>query len=287
MDKIILLAHAKLNLSLDITGLREDGYHLMDMVMQSVTLDDCVTLKRSDTLSPDDFAYGESDTGYRAAKLFFDTTGVKGGVKVSIQKTIPSQAGMAGGSADAAAVLVGLDRMYATGLSREQLCRMGVKIGADVPFCLVGGTARVGGIGEKIEPLPFFGQGSYLIVKPPFGVSTPAAFKAFDSMPDCPRPDQKRLIAAMANFDISEMATATENVLERAAVLDTIGEIRRVLVEKGAGMSLMTGSGSAVFGLYERYEDACLAAELPEIRRLGAVFVCRPAPEGVTVAQEI
>ena len=287
MDKIILLAHAKLNLSLDITGLREDGYHLMDMVMQSVTLNDCVTLERSDTLSPGDFAYGETDTGYRAAKLFFDTTGVKGGVRVSVQKIIPSQAGMAGGSADAAAVLVGLNRMYATGLSREQLCRMGVKIGADVPFCLVGGTARVGGLGEKVEPLPFFGQGSYLIVKPPFGISTPAAFKAFDAMPDCPRPDQERLIAAMAKFDIAEMAAASENVLERAAVPDTIGEIRRALVKNGAGMSLMTGSGSAVFGLYERTEDAVRAAELPEIRRLGEVFVCRPAPEGVTVAQEI
>ena len=286
MDKIILLAHAKLNLSLDITGLREDGYHLMDMVMQSVSLSDCVTLEKSDTLSPDDFEYGESDTGYRAAKLFFDTTGIKGGVKVSIEKTIPSQAGMAGGSADAAAVLVGLNRMYRTGLNRNELCAMGVKIGADVPFCLVGGTARVGGIGEKIEPLPFFGQGHYLIVKPPFGVSTPAAFKAFDSMPDCPSPDQKRLIAAMERFDIAEMAAATENVLERAAVLDTIGQIRRALIEHGAGMSLMTGSGSAVFGLYERIEDAVKAANMPEIRKLGEIFVCSPAPEGVTVAME-
>lgn len=286
MNKIILLARAKLNLSLDITGLRADGYHLMDMVMQSVSLSDCVALERSDNLSPDDFEYGESDTGYRAAKLFFDTTGIKGGVRVSVEKTIPSQAGMAGGSADAAAVLVGLNRMYRAGLNREQLMEMGVKIGADVPFCLIGGTARVSGIGEKIERLPYFGKGSYLIVKPPFGVSTPAAFKTFDSMPDCPRPDQERLIAAMERFDLPEMAAATGNVLEQAAELDTIGKIRRALIEHGAGMSLMTGSGSAVFGLYERIEDAVHAANLPEIRRLGEIFVCNGCPEGVTIASE-
>lgn len=286
MDKIVLLARAKLNLSLDITGLRDDGYHLMDMVMQSVSLSDCVTLSRADSLSAADFAYQEADTGYRAAKLFFDTTGVSGGVKVSVQKTIPSQAGMAGGSADAAAVLVGLNRMYRTGLSRDELCQIGVRIGADVPFCLVGGTARVSGIGEKIERLPYFGQGTYLIIKPPFGVSTPAAFKAFDSMPDCPRPNQERLIAAMARFDIAGMDAAAENVLERAAVLDTIGAIRRALIAHGAGMSLMTGSGSAVFGLFERTEDAVRAANHPEIRKLGEIFVCRGVPDGVSIAFE-
>ncbi len=287
MDKIILLARAKLNLSLDITGLRQDGYHLMDMVMQSVSLSDRVTLERSDGLSPEDFEYGGADTGFRAAKLFFDTTGVKGGVKVSIEKTIPSQAGMAGGSADAAAVLVGLNRLYRTGLGREDLCAMGVKIGADVPFCLTGATARVSGIGEIIEPLPFFGQGHYLIVKPPFGVSTPAAFKAFDSMLDCPRPDQKRLMAAMERFDIPEMAAAAENVLERAAAPEAIGKIRRALIESGAGMSLMTGSGSAVFGLYERVEDAEKAAKMPRVCCLGEVFVCSPAAEGVTLVREM
>ena len=190
MDRITLRACGKLNLSLDIVGVREDGYHLMDMVMQSVS-----------GFRPGDGGEGGiprprplplRGTGYRlpGGKSVFRGRRDPGGARAKVEKQIPSEAGMAGGSADGAAVLVALDRLYGTGMG-EKLVPIGEKVGADVPFCLTGGTARVEGIGERVTPLPFFDRGCYLVVKPPFGISTPAAFRAFDRS-DAPPPSRHR-----------------------------------------------------------------------------------------------
>lgn len=280
MQRITLRAYGKLNLSLDIVGVREDGYHLMDMVMQSVSLFDRVTVEKADALEPSCFPYGEKDIAYRAAKAFFAAAGIPGGARVKVEKHIPSEAGMAGGSADGAAVLVALDRLYDTGMG-EKLIPVGEKVGADVPFCLTGGTARVQGIGERVTPLLFFEKGCYLVVKPPFGISTPAAFRAFDRSGASRRPDTAGIIAAMGRGDIPALETLSENVLETAAARPEIGEIRQALRKAGAVFSRMTGSGSAVFGLFET--EGAAAAARDEVSGYGETFLCKPVPTGILV----
>ena len=280
MQRITLRAYGKLNLSLDIVGVREDGYHLMDMVMQSVSLFDRVTVEKADALEPGCFPYGEKDIAYWAAKAFFAAAGIPGGARVEVEKHIPSEAGMAGGSADGAAVLVALDRLYGTGMG-EKLVSIGEKVGADVPFCLTGGTARVQGIGEQVTPLLFFEKGCYLVIKPPFGISTPAAFHAFDRSGASRRPDTAGIIAAMGRGDIPALETLSENVLETAAARPEIGEIRQALRKAGAVFSRMTGSGSAVFGLFET--EGAAAAARDEVSGYGETFLCKPVPTGILV----
>ena len=280
MDKIILRGYAKLNLSLDITGLRPDGYHLMDMVMQSVSLFDRVTITRAETLDPAAFPYGPSDTAYRAARAFLDAAGLDAGAAITVEKHIPAEAGMAGGSADAAAVLRGMDILFGTNLG-DKLLKLAEQVGADVPFCLTGGTARVQGIGEKLVPLPFFGSGCYLVVKPPFGIPTPAAFKAYDQISAFRRPDTPGILKAMETGDIPALETLSENVLEQAVGRPEIAAIRRALKEAGAPFTRMTGAGSAVFGLFESEELA--AAARPALSDYGTVFLCRPVETGVEV----
>ena len=286
MDKIVLKANGKLNLSLDITGLREDGYHLMDMIMQSVSLSDEITAERESKLSAESFPFGEKDIAYKAALAYFSETGINGGVKVSVKKYIPDQAGMAGGSADAAAVLLALDRLYGTNLSSDERIRIGVKAGADVPFCMIGGTARVSGIGEKVKSLPFFSDGSYLIIKPDFGVSTPAAFKAFDSLnkEDLCRPNNEKLIKALQEKKFSVIQQLSGNVLETAANLPEISRIRLVVKNAGAKLSLMTGSGSAVFGWFSEKDTAekVSSAFLP----YGKVYTAFPRKSGIEIIEE-
>lgn len=280
MDKITLRACGKLNLSLDIVGVREDGYHLMDMVMQSVSIFDRVTVEKAESLDPGLFPYGEQDIAFRAAKAFFAAAGIPGGARAKVEKQIPSEAGMAGGSADGAAVLIALDRLYGTGMG-EKLIPIGEKVGADVPFCLTGGTARVEGIGERVTLLPFFDKGCYLVVKPPFGISTPTAFRAFDRSGAPRRPDTAGMIAAMARGDLPALEAFSENVLEAAAARPEIGEIRRALREAGAAFSRMTGSGSAVFGLFET--EGAAAAARDAVERYGETFLCKPVPAGIFV----
>ena len=158
MKQVTVLAPAKLNLALDIVGLFENGYHDLDMVMQAITLYERITLQKAPDIQlelPGSFvAANEKNTAYKAARMFLEYTGLKGGVKISVQKRVPVRAGMAGGSADAAGVLVGMNELYHAHLSMSELCALGAKIGADVPFALMGGTCRVQGVGDLIRALP-------------------------------------------------------------------------------------------------------------------------------------
>ena len=284
MNEITLLAYGKINLSLDIVGLREDGYHLMDMVMQSVSLADRVTLRRADKISliaGDDIPTDERNTAFKAAKVFFEETGIAGGCTVSVEKQVPSEAGMGGGSADAAAVLIGLDQMYGTDLSAEKLMEMGLKVGADVPFCLVGGTALVQGIGEKVTPAAPLKDCHILLVKPSFGISTGAAFRHFDEVGVSDHPDNPALLAAMERGDLSAMSGAMANVLEESVASADIEAIREEIAAAGAKAALMTGSGSVVFGLFSEKETAKAAAE--KLSRWGKVFLARPVTSGTKI----
>lgn len=287
MKEITVRACAKINLSLDIKGVREDGYHLMEMVMQSVGLADVIRLKKTlkgvsltvqqDAPQPSAIPRGEGNTAVRAAQLFFEKTGLPGGCQIKLEKHIPSQAGMGGGSADAAGVLAGLDRLYGTGLPKEALLEMGLAVGADVPFCLTGGTALVTGIGEKVEPLPPWKNGRIVIIKPSFGISTAAAFKRYDKQGASKRPDTAALVQALARGDLAAMGAAMGNVM--AEGLPEIEALREKLLATGAAGALMTGSGSAVYGIFASELEALSAMG----RRLseGKAYLTAPVPCGV------
>ncbi len=285
-------AYAKINLSIGISGVRADGYHLMEMVMQQVSLCDSITLELTHrtrqtggentiALSCSDPALscGEENTVFRAARLFFDACGVKGvDVHIHIDKRIPHQAGLGGGSADAAAVLRALNRAFESCLSLEKLCAIGERVGADVPFCIVGGTRLVTGIGERMRPLPPLPDCAIVLVKPAQGVSTREAFQAYDALVDKPVYDTSHLLRALDSGSLPQIGAQLFNVLEQVCRLPQVGQLKASLQEAGACGALMSGSGSAVFGLFGDEAVARTAADA-----LGEQYVfscvCRPIQE--------
>lgn len=257
----LLEAHAKINLGLDIIGRRQDGYHLLRMVMQTLALCDLVRVERlpgetgirtstESSLVPDD----ERNLAWRAAKLLTDTFSLSDGISVSIEKRIPVAAGLAGGSADAAAVLVGVSREFRLGLTEKELRELGLSLGADVPYCLTGGTLLSEGIGEILTPvLPPFPSCGVLLAKPPEGVSTAEVYRAYDSLEEKPEhPDIDGLAAAIRSGSLSSVCGRLGNVLEAVTIprLPVIREIKDFLISAGAEGVLMSGSGPTVFGLF-------------------------------------
>ena len=259
MNSLSLTAPAKLNLSLDVLHRREDGYHQLQMVMQSVSLVDRLTLRETEGEGIDclsNLPYLPRDAGnlaVRAALVFFQETGLpQPGLSIEIEKQIPSGAGMAGGSSDAAAVLRGLRTLYAPSLSQGQLEEMGAKIGSDVPYCLRGGTALAEGRGEILTPLPALPPCWFVICKPAFSISTPELFGRVQVRQIHLHPDTRGMTQALQQGDLEGVARRMYNVLE-AFLPRRCGEILRLksrLVELGALNAVMTGTGSAVFGLF-------------------------------------
>jgi len=265
MEKIILNVCAKLNLSLDIKGRREDGYHLMEMVMQSISLCDRVTVEKAEaiTISSNrgDLPNDERNIAWKAAKAFFDAAEIHGGAKIFLEKRIPSEAGMAGGSADGAGVLYALNELYDTGFSESQLMELGLKVGADLPFCLKGGTALVEGIGEKVTSMAPLTGVAFAVAKPDFGISTAEAFRRYDTVGVARHPDTEGLLNCLKERNFSEMGKYCANVLEEAADDKRIADMIRHYEEQGAFAARMTGSGSAVFGVFPDMETAKKANE--------------------------
>ena len=284
MQQITLRAAAKLNMTLDITGVRPDGYHLLQMVMQTVSLYDTLTLRREERISLlCDHLPNPDNLAWRAAEAFFAHTGVKDGVRITLDKQIPIQSGMAGGSADAAAVLKGLDILYETHLGLPALRELGLSLGADVPYCLMGGTALVEGIGEQVIPVPQMRTGAFAILKPEWGVSTAAAFAAYDSGIPADRPNPYRVIDCLMKGKLKSVSPYMRNLLEQSADrYPEIAELRRRLLKNGALAAQMTGSGSAVFGLFPDLAaaKACAAAAARPDERS---FAAEPVPQGVEV----
>lgn len=273
-------APAKINLTLDVTGRRADGYHELTSIFQTVSRCDTVTLTRTADGILLETPGGapcppEKNTAYRAAQAFFAHTGIAGGVALTLTKRIPQQAGMGGGSADAAAVLAGLDRLYDTRLPHDTLRALAATIGADVPFCLMGGTALVSGIGERLEPLPPLPPVSVVIAQPPEGVDTAAAYRALDGCAIRHRPDHPAALRALQTGDTAALWQQVINVFEPALALPGVAAIRREMAAFAPFASQMTGSGSAVFGLFADPETAqrC-AAQLAE--QFPVAFVCEP-----------
>lgn len=259
MLELRLKALAKINLGLDVLRHREDGYHEVRMVMQTVGLYDRIILKK--TRKPGirvktNLYYlpeNENNLVYQAAKLLMDEFGIKNGVFIDLQKFIPVAAGMAGGSSDAAAVLFGMNRMFSLRLSKEELMQRGVTIGADVPYCIMRGTALAEGIGEQLSPLQPMPRCKVLIAKPPISVSTKFVYENLKLDEDTLHPDIDGLIERINAGDLRGAAARMGNVLESVTIPNypVIAQIREEMIKGGALNAMMSGSGPTVFGLFE------------------------------------
>ena len=262
-----IAARGKINWTLDIVGRREDGYHLMDMLMQPVTLEDEVTLAPADSLTLTCGGWPrltprEDNLALRAARALQEATGCRLGAAIHVEKRVPVGAGMGGGSADAAAVLFGLNRLWGTGLSAGELERIGLTLGADVPFCLRGGLTRTTGVGEIMENLPCKRSFPLVVVQPCRGLSTGAVFQAYRAAGETRRPDTEAACLALEGGNVSGLSAALANVLEPVSreMRPEIGQAVEALLASGASAALMTGSGSAVFGVFDEPAQASRAA---------------------------
>jgi len=265
-------AYGKVNLGLDVTGRRPDGYHLVRMVMQTVDLYDDITVSAlADpaacgqiflTCDDPDLPVDHHNLAYKAAEQVLESCNIRAGVQIDIRKRIPAQAGMAGGSSDAAAVIRAMDQCFALHMDPSEQDRIALRLGADVPFCLRKGTYLAEGIGEKLTRLADLPSCSMVIVKPDFGVSTPWAYGHFDELQASGKamqhPDIDGLIGALNHKDIRSVADRMGNILE-SAVIEAYPEIQHIkdsLVAYGAVKALMSGSGPTVFGIFSNEEKA-------------------------------
>lgn len=267
--KITVKANAKVNLLLDLTAVLANGYHSIYTVMQSVGLFDIVTVETTTnkqislTCTDSTIPVTADNMAWKAADAFFEFTGHEfQGIKIHIEKRIPSQAGMAGGSADAAAVIQALNALFDTKLSDSVLCSIGEKIGADVPFCILGGTRLCLNKGEVMAPLPDLPMCHILIVKPNQGVSTKDAYTKFDESDAIRHPDNEGFLFAATRQDLKAMCFKAANVFEQVVEIQDRVYIKSVMRSNKAMLTMMTGSGSAIFGLFENMQDAdkCAAA---------------------------
>ena len=268
-NTITLKALAKINLGLDVLGKRENGYHDVRMVMQTIYLYDNVTLTKTEEAGirlecnlfylPVD----ETNIAYKAAKLLVDEFDIKEGVHIVLDKHIPVAAGLAGGSANAAAVLVGMNRLFSLGLSQQQLMERGVSLGADVPYCVMRGTVLAEGIGEVLTPLPPLPKCYVLIAKPGISVSTKTVYEKLDSQAIVEHPDIDGILEGLDKQDIYKVASSMGNVLETVTIGDypIIEEIKNVMKEEGALNAMMSGSGPTVFGIFDDKSKARQAQE--------------------------
>ena len=302
---LCLKAHAKINWTLDILGTREDGYHLMDMLMQSVEMHDILYLEEADELTLEGatvsgrvgdgsgelssavVTYDEKNLVYRAAKKLKDRYHVEKGARMRLEKHIPSGAGMGGGSADAAAALRGLCQLWQLDVPEDELLALGLSLGADIPFMLTGGLARVGGIGEKLRPLSPVPEIWLTMLQPCEGLSTREVFSAFDALDpgQLIRPRTQKAEQALLARDLGLLAASMDNVLEGVSVKvrPAIHEACTALEKAGAVRGMMTGSGSVVYGVFDTKAQAEAAADLirpiAQKKNWGDVWVTRTLGE--------
>ena len=270
MDRVEERAYGKINLSLDVLGRREDGYHDVSMVMQTVDIYDVISLGKVEnkdeiilTTDVEGLPVEERNSVHKAIKLIKEKYGIDTGVNAHIEKHLPIAAGMGGGSADAAAALRGMNRLFELGLGSKELEELGVRLGADVPFLIKGGIALAEGIGEKLGILPAFPDCSLVIVKPCISVSTKETYEDFDSLTNVSHPDIEKLTDALGQEDLGYIVKLLGNVLEEVTIKKhkVIEDIKELLLVNGAVFSMMTGSGPTVFGIFETNEKAVIAAE--------------------------
>lgn len=287
MDKVIMLARGKVNLTLDVLGKYPDGYHQVEMIMQSVALADEVTLTRTkDSISltseHPEVPLGPENLAYKAAELLKTKYQIEDGVQIQIRKQIPVSGGMAGGSTNGAAVLVGLNQLWNLQLSQEELMRIGFQLGADVPFCILGGTAIARGKGEALEALPPAPQLWLVLVKPSFGVSTAQVYGHLDLTNLGTRPETSTMVKALATANLTEICSNLVNVLESVTLklYPQVALIKQQMRAAGAVETLMSGSGPTVFGLARDEQHAQqVAAHLQDVVE-GQIIVTKTTNQG-------
>lgn len=276
MDRLELKALGKINLGLDVLGRRENGYHDVRMVMQTVYLYDRIIMKKSKTpgIRLETNLYylpvNENNLAYQAAQMLMDEFHMEEGVSIQLDKHIPVAAGMAGGSSNAAAVLFGMNRMFSLGLSQKELMERGVKLGADVPYCIMRGTVLAEGIGEILTPLSPMPKCYVLIAKPAISVSTKMVYEKLDSHEIEDHPDIDGILAGLKAGDLKKVAGSMSNVLERVTVdaYPVIDQIKEMMIKEGALNAMMSGSGPTVFGIFEEKATARKAADAIRDARL-------------------
>ena len=291
MNSITLKSRAKINLSIDVLGKRQDGYHLVEMIMQTIDLYDLIEINEKDNdqitikSTSDEIPLDCNNLVYKAANLIIKTFNINKGVEIHIKKNIPVAAGMAGGSSNAAAVLVGLNKLWNLNLSNQQLEKIGLKLGADVPFCINGGAVLASGIGEELTPIKGLTKDVCILVcKPDLFVSTKEVYECIDSKDIDKRPNNKFLIECLKNEDTRQLAENMFNVLE-GVTMDkhpVIQQIKDIMTNNRALGAMMSGSGPTVFGLYENREDAVKCKAILE-KQFKQTFVVACEEKGVEV----
>lgn len=284
METLKLNAYAKINLGLDVIGRLPNGYHEVKMIMQSVGICDELTFEKQPsgitvTTDSGELPTDENNLIYRAAKLLLDTCAVKEGVRIHLTKRIPIAAGMAGGSTDAAATLKAVNQLFRFGKTKEELMELGVKIGADVPYCILGGTALAEGIGERLTPLPPMPNCHLLVAKPDINVSTKYVYTTLDAAPILFHPDIDGMTAAIFAGDLTGITAKLGNVLETVTVPahPIISKIKEKFLELGSDGVLMSGSGPTVFGIFSDKTAAEKAyASMKQSSLAGQVFLTTP-----------
>ena len=291
MSSIKLKSRAKINLSIDVLGKRQDGYHLVEMIMQTIDLYDLIEINEKDNdqitikSTSDEIPLDCNNLVYKAANLIKKTFNINKGVEIHIKKNIPVAAGMAGGSSNAAAVLVGLNKLWNLDLSNQQLEEIGLKLGADVPFCINGGAVLASGIGEELTPIKGLTKDVCILVcKPDLFVSTKEVYECIDSKDIEKRPNNKFLIECLKNEDTRQLAENMFNVLEGVTVdkHPVIQQIKDIMTNNRALGAMMSGSGPTVFGLYENREDAVKCKAILE-KQFKQTFVVACEEKGVEV----
>ena len=294
MNSIKLKSRAKVNLSIDVLGKRQDGYHLVEMIMQTIDLYDLIEIKEKEEnqitikSASEEIPLDCNNLVYKAADLIKKTFNINKGVEIHIKKNIPVAAGMAGGSSNAAAVLVGLNKLWNLNLSDQTLEELGLKLGADVPFCINGGAVLASGIGEELTPIKGLSKDVCIVVcKPDLFVSTKEVYEGLDLQNIKNRPDNKFLIECLKKGNINLLATNMVNVLETVTskMHEEIKDIENVMLENNALGSMMSGSGPTVFGLFDKEEDA-LSTKGELLKKYNQVYVVRSSEKGVEVNGE-
>ncbi len=278
-------AYAKINLGLDVTGKREDGYHIVSMIMQNVDLYDTLTFEKNDTgeiilnASSPKIPTDDSNLICKVAKQLREKYGVKDGVSVYLEKRIPVAAGMAGGSTDGAATYMALNKLWNLGLDTKTMCELAVKLGADIPYCIIGGTALAEGIGEELTTISDMPKCHLVIAKPDIDVSTGWVYKTLDSKEIENHPDIAGVRTAIENDDLKGMCEKIGNVLEyvTASKYSVINDIEKIMEDNGAVKAFMTGSGPTVFGVFDSEQKAKEAVEAVKTSGLAPeLFLTKP-----------
>lgn len=286
MDSIKVKTSAKINLSLDVVGRKPDGYHLIESIFQSVNIYDIITVSKIEngihlTCNEPEIPCDSRNIAYKAARLFLDKTGIKSGINIHIEKHIPSQAGLGGGSSDGAGVLYAMNTLFDTNIDICDLAKLAANISADTAFFIYGGTAFVQGIGEIINPIRLLPPIELVIAKGRSGISTPEAYKMIDELPEPNHIDTRKLLKAIDKGKFMYHCDCCGNIFEQVTTVNDVFDIKKRMLANGAENAVMSGSGSAVFGIFKDFEAAAKCSE--KLKNIYPFAVhCQTIPQSIT-----